>query len=677
MFRIDVDTIEGKKTEKVYSIADFPYDKHAHGRVSVKHGKNPVIYLEESAAFDIETTNVKDPDRPWAFMYQWQFCLGKDVVFGRRWEEFAEFLRRLHDALYLADNRRLVIFVHNLSFEFQFMRFYLPDITEGFFKDERKPLKVAINGFEFRDSYALSNMSLEKFCENTKGVIHYKLVDTYDYGKLRTPRTELTMEEMAYCYNDVRGLCECIDEYRKHDNLANMPLTSTGFVRRDYRKAMNNRRLRESFLASALWAEIYQALKEAFRGGNTHANIYWVGEECRNVHSYDISSSYPFQLMAREYPMYKFIEVKPERMRDFLTGGKYAMLIHAAFKNIEYTGTCGNPYISVAKCRHTETIVNDNGRVLAADGVALWLTDIDFKIIERDYKIGRVLVDKVYVSKYGQLPKEFKETLLSYYIGKTQLKGIPEKEYEYMKSKNKLNSSYGMTVTDIAKPDWVYENGEYIKKETDLRERLDKYYSSRNSFLPYQWGVWVTAWARLQLQTMLWKVGEDVIYCDTDSIKYAGDHASEFEAENREMQKLAEQFGAYADDSKGRRRYMGVWEPDAEYETFKTLGAKKYCFRHPGEKEIYSTIAGVSKKAGRDFFTAHGFQAFENETVIPHSGHLVAYYNDDKPHMVTVDGCTFSTASNTALIDGDYTIGQTAEYLDLLEKALEQKALIM
>ena len=155
MISIRVDTTDGTKTEKVYGIHDFPYDKYSHSMVSVTHGKHPCIYLELSAAFDIETTNiVADVERPYAFMHHWQFCIENSVVFGRRWEEFTEFLRRLHDALYLASNRRLVVFVHNLSFEFQFMRRFL-NIEGGFYKAERKPLKVVINGFEFRDSYAL------------------------------------------------------------------------------------------------------------------------------------------------------------------------------------------------------------------------------------------------------------------------------------------------------------------------------------------------------------------------------------------------------------------------------------------------------------------------------------------------------------------------------------------
>lgn len=675
MILIDVDTTEGTKTEKVYSIADFPYEKYAHARVSVKHGKDPVIYLELSAAFDIETTNMADADRPYAFMYQWQMCIEKDVVFGRRWEEFKEFLSRLEQALYLSSMRRLVIYVHNLSFEFQFFRRFLP-VTGGFFRAERKPLKVVCGCFEFRDSYALSNMSLAKFCQNTAHVTHYKLVDTYDYKKLRTPATVLTMEEMAYCYNDVRGLCECITEYRKHDDLASIPLTSTGFVRRDFRRAMNTRRNRERFTASALDDTLYMKCKQAFRGGDTHANIYWVGDLARGVTSYDISSSYPFQMMVRKYPMGKFTKINPARLKEELQREKYAMLIHAAFIGVKYRGTCGNPYISIAKCIHRTNVINDNGRVLAADFVELELTDIDYKIILKDYDIDEIRIESVYATYYDYLPEEFKHTLMEYFRAKTKLKNVKGFEYEYGKAKNKLNASFGMSVTDVAKGTWIYENGEFKKEEETLEELLEKFYKSRNSFLPYQWGVWVTAHARLQLRQMLWKVGEDVIYCDTDSVKFAGDHAAEFEEKNEELKRLALEFGAFAEDAKGNIQYMGLWDHDADYQYFKTLGSKKYCFQYQGESDIYSTIAGVSKKAGREFFTKNGFGAFENGTTIKDSGHLVAYYNDDGKRIITVDNCTFSTAANTALVDGDYTIGQTAEYLDLLEKALEKKKLL-
>lgn len=678
MIRIPVDTISGTKEEKVYSIADFPYQKYSFPNISQKHGKEEIIYLELSAAFDIETTNMlaEDGSRPWAFMYHWQMCIEKDVVFGRRWEEFVEFLKRLHDALYLGINRRLVIWVHNLSFEFQFFRRFL-DIESGFYRDDRKPLKCVSDGFEFRDSYALSNMTLAKFCENTKGVEHYKLVDTYDYKKLRTPATQMTETELAYCYNDVRGLCECITEYRRHDTLAVMPLTSTGFVRRDFRAAMKkNPENRKNFLITRLTAELYTSLKYAFRGGDTHANIYWVSELVSSADSYDISSSYPFQFMVRKFPVGKWFRITTSRMEEYLNEGKYALLIHCVFEDIKYIGNCGNPYISIAKCVRKKSVTNDNGRVLQADFVEMYITDIDLKIIRHDYKYKGMYIESVYASLYGDMPEEFKNTLMEYFRSKTLLKGDPDCEYEYGKSKNRLNSSYGMAVTDICKPVWVYENGEFRKEADTIDERLDKYYKSRNNFNQYAWGVFCTCWARFQLREMLWTVGEDVIYCDTDSIKFKGDHKAEFEKKNEELKALAEAAGAWALDRHGKKVYMGLWDHDAEYAYFKTLGSKKYVFQYKNDTKIFSTIAGVSKKAGCEFFTKHGFEAFKNDTVIPESGHLVAYYNDDDIHTVTVDGCTFTTAANTALVDGDYTIGQTAEYLDLLEKALAGISLV-
>ena len=176
---------------------------------------------------------------------------------------------------------------------------------------------------------------------------------------------------------------------------------------------------------------------------------------------------------------------------------------------------------------------------------------------------------------------------------------------------------------------------------------------------------------------MLWEVGEDVVYCDTDSIKYKGDHEDIFKKRNAEIIKQAEEAGAYAETIDGRIKYLGYWDDDGYYPEFKTLGAKKYVYReYDANKNKYvvkSTIAGVSKKAGAKFFNEVGVDGFKIGETIKDSGHLTAYYNDDDIHTITVNGATFTTASNVALIDGNYTIGVTTEYLDLLEKALAKQ----
>ena len=169
---------------------------------------------------------------------------------------------------------------------------------------------------------------------------------------------------------------------------------------------------------------------------------------------------------------------------------------------------------------------------------------------------------------------------------------------------------------------------------------------------------------------MLNAVGNDVIYCDTDSIKYIGDHEEDFEKENNIIRAKAEECGAFAYDRKGNKKYMGVWEKDGtgEFYEFRTLGAKKYVYKDA--EGIHSTIAGVSKKAGEEYFTKNGVDGFQIGKTIPNSGHLTAFYNPEEVHEITVNGDTFTTASNLAIIDNIYTIGVTNEYLDLLEKAL-------
>lgn len=659
---LSVQCIDGLHDEIVYDIKNFPYSQFLFSETCTKH---KVDYLNVACAFDIETTNIRVDKGGYAYMYHWQFCMHDKVIFGRTWEEFVMLIDTLNQKLQLSPRRKLVIYVHNLAFEFQFMRRFV-NITSCFMTKARKIIKCDTDTMEFRCSYHLSNMNLAKFCENSEGVLHYKLTDTYDYNKIRTPATELTKEEKGYCYNDVRGLCECIEYLLQEDTITSIPLTNTGYVRREYREAMKkNPNNRQKFLQTRLDDNLYILLKNAFRGGDTHANRYHVGDVIENVHSYDIQSSYPAWMMMEKYPIGKFLKCKPEKV---LRSENYAWVGYLKLEgNVRYKGKCQNPYIPKSKClKLSPWHVNDNGRILAADEIVIAVTDIDFKIIRKEYEFEHMYLTNTYMTTYGYLPKEFRDKLLEYYTQKTQLKGIDGKEYEYMKSKNRVNSSYGMMVTDIAKGEFIYNpaDGTFIQEEVSIQDLLDKYYNSRNSFLSYQHGVWVTAHARYHLRNMMEKIGNDVIYCDTDSIKFIGNHDIIFENENKKIIRIAEEMGAYAYDKKGNKRYLGIWEHEKTAEKFKTLGAKKYIYTVDGV--MHCTIAGVSKTKGSEFFAEHGFDSFSIGTSIKPSGHLTATYNDDEIHTITVDGCTFTTASNVCLLEGEYTLGVTKEYAELL-----------
>lgn len=628
-----------------------------------------------------ENAPTKQEFRPFAFMYHWQFCLEDEVVFGRTWEEFTRLINSLEKNLNLSYNNRLVVWVHQLGFEWQFMRNFL-EFEEGFFLEERTPAKILTKGgIEFRCSYILSNMSLSKFCQNEEGVTHYKLDgDTFNYEAFRLPTTPLSEYEQGYCYNDVRGLCECIRSRLKHDTLGSMPLTSTGYVRRDLRtNVRKNRKNRKYFLNSALDPHLYTLCREAFRGGDTHANADRANQININGWGMDIKSSYPAQMVIQDiYPFSAFAKMNISTYLNNDMSG-YALLMKVAFFNIKYDVHgdyfCGMPYIALAKCnKFSAEKVIDNGRVLFAEFLELTCTNLDLEIIKREYLFDDIRIGEIWASKASYLSKEIRDTVMDYFRQKTLLDGDPAQKYEYSKAKARLNAIFGCMVMRIDQSvvKWDPVKKIYTDETPDLAEALEKFYKSRNNFLQYQQGLFITAAARWQLRQMLWKVGKDCIYCDTDSIKGIGDHLTDFDIENIKRRKMAEEAGAIAEDKKGNPYYLGIWENETQdhpYDEFKTLGAKKYVYRQ-GDK-VCSTIAGVSKKAGAEYFKEHGLEGFTPNAVITESGHLTAYYNDDEIHKITIDHTTFTTSSNVALVNNTYKIGVTDEYFDLLLKGIE------
>lgn len=692
---IKTDTISGAVSVPVYSYLEIPFleimleAKESRKRVYDGKKFSSVSYLEIPCAFDIETTNIYkriksgknkgkiDPDfRPFAFMYQWQFCIGFRVVFGRTWREFTSFLSLLEKNMNLSNNLRLVVYCHNLSYEMQFMRRFL-NVTDSFCKAERQPLKAVHNGcIEFRCSAALSNMSLKMFCKS-ENARFYKMADAYDYTKIRTAETQLTPEEKSYCYNDVRGLCECIQSLMRFDTLATIPMTSTGYVRRDARIAVKkNKANRRIFRDSSLEASDYNNLRAAFRGGDTHANARFANQLLNDVTSFDIASSYPACMMINKFPMSKFTRIRVGTFRKLLQRGKdkFCFLLHVAFRgNVRCIADHGIPYIPLAKTKHlTNDRILDNGRVLKASEITLWVTGDDLDIILEEYAFEEMRIESVYVARAGMLPAEYRDVVMDYFRKKTRLKGKndPESVYLYNKSKNRLNALYGMMVMRLDQSFTTYTGKGDSGYETELEpleETLKKYYNKKNNFLAYQWGVWVTSAARKRLHVMMQLIGNDLVYIDTDSVKFLNyeKHKEAIEKLNKKLEAEAIAAGAFADDPDRNRHYMGVFEFDGKYDQLKTLGAKKYVVNINGE--CYSTIAGVSKAAGQRYFNKHGLDSFRIGAVIEDSGHLVAYYNDDEIHEIEINGCKMTTASNVALIDDTYTIGVTGDYLSLIQ----------
>lgn len=672
----------------VFDFKDFPFEIFNDAPVYTKRGKtlDRIQYLDLACAFDIETTTILE-DEPYAFMYQWQFCIEDYVFMGKTWEEFQEFYHIVSSKLDLTislndktlSGRSLVVYVHNLNYEFQFMRFFIEPIISPMVTDKYCPLIIPTGfGFTFRCSYRLTNKSLDAF---TKGFPHSKLKGDLDYDVIRTPKTKMTDTELAYCYNDVKGLCEALRDRLEKDkyNIASIPLTSTGYVRKDCQQSMNKTpKNHKRFIETQLDAHLYKMCRAAFRGGNTHANAAHVGQVLHQVKSWDLASSYPAWILTKTYPIGKFNKIDdPSGLITNFNNiiKQWCLLVTIRIYDFKYIGSCGVPYIAKAKTflrlSDKDQIVEDNGRIVSAPFAELTLTDIDLLMVLKYYRFAHIEIVEAYRSHRGMLPNELRRVCMDYYTKKTQLKGLTSEdgsiEYEYARAKEQLNSTYGMMVQRVDHIEYQYEDGDYKVVNKPLQELLDKFYKSKSSFLPYQYGVWVTAWARFVLQMGLDIAGSDMVYCDTDSVKYIGDHEAQFRSLNEYLRDNALKAGAVAYNNQGHEYPVGIFDQEKTYTEFKTLGAKKYIYSYDNGKTIHSTISGVAKDIGAKFFTEHGFKAFTDKTVIPVSGKVSARYNNDLPHYIEVNGERILTASNIALVPAAYTIHITHDYHDFIE----------
>lgn len=645
------------------TISNAPLVKRERGNPGTRKLKRK--YRDLIVAFDIETTGL--PDIEQSVMYVWQLCIyGHQIIVGRTWEELRALLDQFRAEL--GEETALVIWVHNLSYEFQFLRaIYDWQNDEVFAVKSRRVLKSTMfdGAIEFRCSYLHSNMGLDLYCKKMR-VEHGKLSgDDYDYKKLRYPWTPLTEREMQYCINDVIGLCECIKTEMEidGDTLATIPLTSTGYVRRDARQVVQHNDVADILPD----LDLYHILRDAFRGGDTHANRYYAGRILRNVKSADESSCYPAVMCNGRYPITPFKKFENPAERDFcraLANGK-AVVFRALFRGVRLRDdTWGFPYLAMHKCGSIRGGAYDNGRVLSCEYCTVALTDIDYEIVAREYVWDDMDLLEMWTSDYGALPPGLIDVVIQYYVSKTELKGVPGREIEYGKSKNKLNSNYGMMAQNPVKQSILFDSGSWSEDTLPELEILEKH--NKKAFLCYQWGVWVTANARRALREGLYIVGHDGVYCDTDSVKYVGDH--DFTDYNNRVVEQSTRSGAYATDPAGNVHYMGVYEPDGEYAEFRTWGAKKYAYTETPGGETHVTVAGVNKqKGGKELDKYGGLKAFVPEFVFREAGGTESVYNDDPAiKSIEVDGHPLEIKPNIYIKDSTYTMSLEKEYAELL-----------
>lgn len=676
-----------------------------------------VEYCNIPFAFDIETTSFYEEREKHACMYCFVVGINGRVLFGRTWEEAINIFNTISKHYELNENKRIICYVHNLAYEFQFIKDRFNWI-KVFATEDRKPLTALTDtGIEFRCSYLLSGYSLELVGKNLTRYKVQKLKGDLDYSLMRHSKTPMTEQEIQYCVNDALVVMGYIQEQIEDcGDITKIPLTKTGYVRKycrnaclytdkshkkgGYKYVRYMDKMHKLIITSP---DMYKQLKRAFQGGFTHASALNVRQTISDVTSFDETSAYPSVMIAEQYPMSAPKKVNPKNKEEFEKYLRlYCCIFDIKFYDLEAITMTDNP-LSASKCFQKENEIIDNGRIVEADSVTTTLTEQDYFIFKKFYKWKKIIVKNMRIFKAGYLPRDFVSAVLDLYESKTILKGVEGAEAEYMNSKEKLNSCFGMAVTDILQDESTYNGKEWITTPAD-EDELIKYNKSKNRFLYYPWGVWITAYARRNIFEAIYHCGEDYIYSDTDSVKirHAEKHSKFFEAYNKKViskLKRACDFHGFSYDrimpttKGGVKKPLGVFDFDGHYKRFKTLGAKRYLVEYDKDIEYkndkdeiickcpYSlTVSGLNKKVVIPYMINELcketkkdiFELFDNELYIKKgkTGKKIHTYIDyaQKGSFIDYLGNVgdYDELSSVHMEEADYSLSLSSEYLDFI-----------
>ena len=603
-------------------------------------------------------------------------------------------------------NVKMFMGIHNLGFEYQHLRnSYNQDFCKvsrksrmapTFARKPRKPMKTMIDTnkvkVELRDTFSLTQKSLAQWCEDEDLPVK-KLPEPKDYYlHARTPISNLTQEDKLYSIQDVVSMVYGLDKYReKYELLQLIPLTQTGTVRRVCVKeiAMKNPHWSSQCIdiLQNYDLDFFNRMLQCFAGGWTHGNALYTGKKFYGkdyggvaAKHFDFASSYPNVMTNRMYGIGPFeacdvAEFDKLSSVDFNTNNyEYHFIAHIKVYNFQ--SRTNNTFWSSSKCipltlkgidGDEPTI--DNGKIFNAGEAEIVITGIDWQIFRQAYDIESFEVMELWKSKAGYLCYEEIETILKYYAYKTTLKEGPADETEeqktirlskYNESKQFVNSIYGVNVYKMFSDQVKFtENGwevdpltpEMFYQIVSDNTKGDKIFQQ---FTVFQVGVFVTAWARFNLWSIILDADEYVLYGDTDSLFIrTGFDMSVIDKYNTHNAELQEECVSWHQNHgynltiydycpktlSGKVKRLGIFAEEPDALDFTYLGAKRYCqrFVEKGKEKVECTVAGLPKEAGA--LKVKSIDDFNNDTVwnCKESLKQTAIYNDNQPYFYVTD----------------------------------------
>ena len=467
----------------------------------------------------------------------------------------------------------LIIYFHNLSFDGEFICWYL--LENGYeYQEDIRTLKVEkhfeptideMNSIymikvisplgkyiEFRCSYKLFPKSIEDIGEMV-GV--KKLKETHNYEEVKNYKglDEVTQEEKDYINNDVLIMCHLI---KYLDSVGINALTMSSSAYKNWKK--DKYHLCKYQLIKDDNDEINECVRKSYRGGITKVNPKYAGVDLYDVMSFDVNSLYPSVMYDNPMPIG----------------------MGTIFKSIEECKKAGYPiYLVCCVVTYAEVKEGYHAFIGSTSGFSysrkyeynnvlenksLYLWGKEFELFTRIYDTHYSIVK---VIGYKQAYNVFKDYIDRWYTVKENAKTPAERQLAKLML-NSLYGKFGMNDHRVSKiPVGFCAKGivyNFIDNDT-------VYYDKKIA-------SYITSMARVKYATMMNLCGDSYVYGDTDSLYVIG-------------HEIPPQFKGLVDDKK-----RGMWGYEGHYTHFKALKAKCY-IKQLDNGEIVRRIAGCPKDA--------------------------------------------------------------------------------
>ena len=207
------------------------------------------------------------------------------------------------------------------------------------------------------------------------------------------------------------------------------------------------------------------------------------------------------------------------------------------------------------------------------------------------------------------------------------------------------------------------------QKAIELKKQVR--YPNKNP-LHYAFGLWTVTNSRKMLWDGFSILGyNNVAYYDTDSYKgyFKQKDIDKINKINlKYITNMQRHYGfddslVYPKAPDGTVQILGQLETEKPYDSFKTLGAKKYAYTQNGEMHI--TVAGLSKKAS-DYL--NNLDEFNDEWYVPPSftRKMSVSYDENQPQPI-IYGHSVPNKKAAILSPVGFTVNMTDEFLNLIK----------